>query len=78
MVQATLHRVFDAILADPQASMREIEQSAGVALGTVQAAIKELARRELLIRDVRSPRSITLRCARHQGHAYRVVWFDPS
>ena len=35
MVQTKLHRVFDAILADPQASMREIEQAAGVALSTV-------------------------------------------
>lgn len=73
-----LHAVWNALCANPRASMREIEQMADCALATVQEAVRELYRRGLIDREPTHARTIRITGARHQGHAYRVVWFDLS
>lgn len=76
--QRKLRRMFNSVFDNPRASMREMERSAGISLATVQRYIKELDRLGLIRKSPMTARTTVLTAARYQGHAYRVVWFDPS
>lgn len=73
-----LRAVWNALYANPSASMREIEVQAGCALSTVQKAIRELCKMGLLDKEPKCSRAWRITGIAHADHAYRVVWFDPS